>query len=151
MFIIHHYINHLKSCDTCNTVTPHGVCFFGVFSSMFPWIQRIQWQDIVAITVKGLEPVTSCIRDQDATTDPARHMWETGSSSWAQLILQWFIRFPEFSEFNESSVPFRKNSIVYFNFRQLLSSYTQCAIIKIITAQICHNLNGFLSPLKTVE
>ena len=44
-------------------------------------------------------PVTSCVRDQDATTVPARHMWETVSLNWAQFMLQWFIRFPEFSEF----------------------------------------------------
>ena len=29
---------------------------------------------IFVITVKGLEPATSNIRDQDATTAPARHM-----------------------------------------------------------------------------
>ena len=40
---------------------------------------------------------TSCVRDPDASTAPARHMW--GSSIWAQFMLQWFIRFPEFSEF----------------------------------------------------
>ena len=40
-------------------------------------------------------------------------MWETGSLNWAQFMLQWFIRLPEFefTEFSESSVPFRKNSI----------------------------------------
>ena len=34
-------------------------------------------------------------------------------------MLQWFLRFsefPEFTEFNESSAPFRENSIVYFYF-----------------------------------
>ena len=41
------------------------------------------------ITVKGLVPATSCIRDQDATTVPARHMWETGSLNWAQFMHQW--------------------------------------------------------------
>ena len=30
-------------------------------------------------TVKGLEPATSCVRDQDATTVPVRHMSEIGS------------------------------------------------------------------------
>ena len=47
-------------------------------------------------------PATSCVRGvrgQDATTVPARHMWQTGSLNWAQFMLQWFIRFPEFSEF----------------------------------------------------
>ena len=29
------------------------------------------------ITVKGLEPATSCVREQDVTTVPSRHMWET--------------------------------------------------------------------------
>ena len=29
---------------------------------------------IFVITVKGFEPVTSCVRDQDATTVPERHM-----------------------------------------------------------------------------
>ena len=29
---------------------------------------------IFVITVKGLQPATSCERDQDATTAPARHM-----------------------------------------------------------------------------
>ena len=32
---------------------------------------------IFAITVKGFEPVTSYVRDKDATTVPARYMWET--------------------------------------------------------------------------
>ena len=31
---------------------------------------------IFVITVKGLEPATSCVREQDATTVPARHIWE---------------------------------------------------------------------------
>ena len=56
---------------------------------------------IFFITIKGLEPVTTYIRVQDATTVPVRHMWETGSSNWLQFqfMLQWFIRFPKFTEF----------------------------------------------------
>ena len=54
---------------------------------------------IFVITAKGLEPATACVRDQDAATGPARHMWETGSLNWTQFKLQWFIRFPEFPEF----------------------------------------------------
>ena len=65
---------------------------------------------IVVIIVKGLEAATSCVKDQDATTAPARHMWETGSLNWAWFMLLWFIRFPEFAEINVSSVPFRKNA-----------------------------------------
>ena len=47
-------------------------------------------------------PATSCVRDQDATTAPATHMWETGYLKWQQFtlwMLWWFIRFPEFAEF----------------------------------------------------
>ena len=40
-------------------------------------------------------------RNQDATTVPARHMWEKGSLNWAQFTLQWFIIFPEFTEFTK--------------------------------------------------
>ena len=75
-------------------------------------VHRIQWQNYLSL--KGFEPATSCIRDQDATTAPARHMWKTVSLNWAQFMLQWFIKFPEFTEiteFNESSAPFRKNSL----------------------------------------
>ena len=44
---------------------------------------------IFVITVKGFEPATSYVRDQNATTVPARHMWETGSLNWAKFMLQW--------------------------------------------------------------
>ena len=56
---------------------------------------------IFVIMVKGFKPATSCARDQDATTAPARHRWETGSLNWSQFMLQWFIRFPKFTEFTE--------------------------------------------------
>ena len=64
---------------------------------------------IFVITVKGFQPATTSVRDQNATTAPARHAWKTGSLNWGQFMLQWFIRFPEFAEFTESSAPFRKN------------------------------------------
>ena len=56
---------------------------------------------IFVITANGLKPATSCVRDQDANTAPARHMWETGSLNWTQFMLQWFIRFSEFAQFSE--------------------------------------------------
>ena len=31
------------------------------------------------LSLKGLTPATSCVRDQDTTTVPARHMSQTGS------------------------------------------------------------------------
>ena len=56
---------------------------------------------IFVITAEGLEPTISCVRDQYATAVPARHMWQTGSLNWPWFMLQWFIKFPEFAEFNE--------------------------------------------------
>ena len=56
---------------------------------------------IFGITVKGLELAITCVRDQQATTAPARHMLETGSWNRFQFMLQWFIRFPELAEFTE--------------------------------------------------
>ena len=44
------------------------------FSKSFYWIQQIQWQKYFSI--KGLKPVTFFVRDQDATTVPARRMWD---------------------------------------------------------------------------
>ena len=43
---------------------------------------------VFVITLKGLEPATSCVKDQDATTAPGRYMRETGSLNWAQFMLQ---------------------------------------------------------------
>ena len=84
--------------------------FLNVFTEFSEFREKI-----ILITIKGLEPATFCVRDQDATTAPVRHMWETGSLSWSQFMLQWFISFPEFAEFtefNESATLFRKNSNV---------------------------------------
>ena len=74
-------------------------------------------EKIFVITVQGLEPAISCVRDQDATSVSARHIWETGSLNWTQFMFQWFIRFPEFAEFaefNETSAQFRKKLHWYF-------------------------------------
>ena len=53
---------------------------------------------------------SSCVRDHDATSSPARHVWEIGSLNWHQFMLQWFIRIP---------VPFRENSNMYWHYCQL--------------------------------
>ena len=60
------------------------------------------------ITVKGLQPAISCVRDQDTSTAPARHMWETGPLNGPWFMLQWFIRFPNFAEFTEFSFHLEK-------------------------------------------
>ena len=51
----------------------------------------------LVITLKGLEPATSCVGDQESTKAPARHTWET----WYTPIfmLRRFIRFAEFTEY----------------------------------------------------
>ena len=88
---------------------------------------------VLVITIKELEPVTSCVRDQDATTGPARHMWETGSLNWSQFMLQWFFRFHHFSE---SSAHLRKTRIIppltagrKPNFSLIRRSYPCCTIL----------------------
>ena len=53
----------------------------------------------IVITAKGFKPAISCVRDQNATTAPTRHLWETESLNWLQFMLQWFIRIDEFAEF----------------------------------------------------
>ena len=58
-------------------------------------------EKILVITVKGLEPATYYVRDQDATTLPAWHRQHRGSIHRVQFIIQEFIRFPEFAEFSE--------------------------------------------------
>ena len=67
--------------------------------------------------VQTCHPATSCVRDHDATTAPARHMWETGSLNWALFILQWFIKI---CWIQWIPVPFRENSIVRLNRRDRL-------------------------------
>ena len=55
-----------------------------------------------------LKKTTSCVRDQDAATAPARHGLQRGSLTclspiilWVQFMFQWIIRFPELAEFTE--------------------------------------------------
>ena len=59
---------------------------------------------------------TSCVIPWDATTAPARHMLYTGSLNWAQIILHWFIRFPEFAEFSEFLFHLGKTPMARFLF-----------------------------------
>ena len=72
-------VKHNSSCSdyfnvisgfTSNSRAPGGpVTFF----------LNVSLTKIFVITVKGLEPATSRVRDQDATTVQARYMGETGS------------------------------------------------------------------------
>ena len=57
--------------------------------------------------------VTSCVRDQHATTVPVQHMWGAGSLNSAQFTFQWFFRFPEFAEFSENFSHLGKTPMTY--------------------------------------
>ena len=74
-----------------------------------------------------------------------KHMWETGSLNWAQFMVQWFIRFPEF---NESPTPFRKNSNnVAFNIALLDANNHWKHFVQIRRYFFCiSNYNTFHSP-----
>ena len=43
---------------------------------------------------------------------PQRHSKQRRSLNWTQFMLQWFLRFSEFTDFSESFAPFRENPIV---------------------------------------
>ena len=94
--------------------------FNGVFSKCFHWIRWIQWQNNWKSKRKiaGLEPRISCLRDRDSTTQPQSHRQQSRALYWTQFMPQWFLRFPEFTEFSESFAPFRENSYVLPFFRR---------------------------------
>ena len=86
--------------------------YIWVLPKCFHWICWIQWLKIFVITVKWFELATSCVRDWNATITPERYMWETGSLSWPQSMLQRFIRLLEFAEFTE--FPFHLGKTLLF-------------------------------------
>ena len=59
------------------------------------YITLLRVVKIFVIIVKCLEPAAFCVKDQDVSAVPVRHLWETGSLNWLQFMLQWFIRVPE--------------------------------------------------------
>ena len=62
--------------------------------------------DLFVITIKGsnLQETRMLPQHQQDTREKQFFL------NWGQFRLQWFIRFSEFTELNESSAPFRKNS-----------------------------------------
>ena len=91
-----HYVNEL----TQNSELVHWALELGVLSlqdiSLFMTHCTLEFflnnftefsDKIFVITVKGLQLSTSYVRDQDATTVPARHTWETGSLNSVQFML----------------------------------------------------------------
>ena len=82
---------------------PSSMCNIKFFTESSPEISvnwvfpecfslNIQW--IKNFDVKVFKPVTSCVRDDHATTVQARHRWETGSFNWTHFMLQWFYQIP---------------------------------------------------------
>ena len=63
-----------------------------IFPKCFHWVQQSVTK-IFVTAIKVFEPAISCVRDQDVTTVPARHMCRS------KYLLQWFIRLPGFPEF----------------------------------------------------
>ena len=74
-----------------NLVLWRLLCFTGDFPECFHWISRNS-VTINAVSASELEPATCCVRDQDPTTVPARHAWETGYLNWDQFMLEWVLR-----------------------------------------------------------
>ena len=79
-----------------------------------------------------------------------RHMWETESLNLLQFMLQWFIRFPEFSEFIEFLFHLGKTLIIIqpaqqfamSNFGSSISGITdfvtsKCLLLKVINMDKC--------------
>ena len=106
----------------------------GVFPKCFPEFTEYSVTKIFVITAKGLELAISCVRDQHATTAPARHMLETWSLNWLQFMLQRFIRFFEFAEFTESLAHLGKTPLTTQNLTQLRFDVSwprlSCTLIK---------------------
>ena len=126
----------------------------GVFPKCFHWIQLIQWQKYLSL--KGLEPATSCVQDQDTTAVPARHMWETGSLNWAQFMLQWLIIFPKFaiSPFFVTDKKFDQE-LYYYRclFHYLLDVFRKAEeIVKWVVklTNICSSVESSLENLKSI-
>ena len=74
-----------------------GIFFLNVFNEF----------SVKNVVKKGSNLPPVCVRNQNASTVPTRHRWETRSLNWTQFMLQWFIIFPKFAEIAESSPPLR--------------------------------------------
>ena len=72
----------LEVQELCNLFAYHFVPIMNstmeFFLNVFTEFSKFN-DKIFVLTIKGLEPDTSCVRDQDATTLPARRVQETGS------------------------------------------------------------------------
>ena len=83
-----------------------------VFPKYFHWIRWIQWQKYYYFKkIAGLESTISFVRNRDSTIVPQTHSQQRRQLNWSWFMLQWFLRFPAFAEFSESSAPFRETPL----------------------------------------
>ena len=79
-----------------------------------------EFKDKKYLSSKGLKPVTSCAVDQSVTTRKTHvrdRIFKLNPSN-SSLIYQ--IQLAQITEFNETIIPFRKNSIHQDDFRQTI-------------------------------
>ena len=124
----------------CNKISRKGQTFQVVCAKELHWNLMVFFLNgnsvtkIFVVTVKGLEPDTFCVREQDVTAVPVRHLWEVESLNWAQFMLQRFIRSPNsLNLLNSTKVLLHlgKTALLYCKFiksRKILLSFTPLAI-----------------------
>ena len=104
-------------------------------------------------TARTYHPATSCVKDQNATTVSARHMWETGSLNWAKFMLKWFIRFAEFSEFLfhlRKTQLFSPYKAIWHYFLQFQSLLDFCASVILLSSSLTVTDHYFVQDDGTV-
>ena len=67
-------------------------------------------EKIFVNAIKRVKPATSCVRDQNASTNTSKAHVIDRIFKLSPTHTSVIIRFPEFSEFRETSVAFRENS-----------------------------------------
>ena len=97
-------VENLEICEICLmtlSIYPiFAMCAF-FLSSTFEFSLDVfsVFSDKSFVKKRLFEHETFCVRDQDVTTEPARHRLERGSLHQPQFILQRFFRIPEFAQF----------------------------------------------------
>ena len=101
--------------DHAETELKHWFKDYWVFPKCFHWIR---WQ-IHYILKKIIQTCHLLYKRPRCYRSTSKIQVERGSLNWAQFMLQWFIRFPEFSEFTGFLIPFKENSDMNSIFRCL--------------------------------
>ena len=90
---------------------------------------------------------TSCLRDQNATTAPGRHMWERGSLNWAQFMLHSDYQFPWIRWIQRKFCPFRKNSINSHKLKHTYSTFSNAVSITLNSHKFTNLQSKFVFKL----